>query len=140
MPPPTFSRSCEREPRLPPQISHENDEGLPTVTQKRHHNHSTLRAKLPALKCGASIVQCRNHFLPLDGGGLRWGWCPCSSPSPSPSHPRLKERDLRQEGEFKRMPFIPVLKGGAFWHIFVNLSFDYSYSIFGRTTKYCFNC
>jgi hypothetical protein len=40
---------------------------------------------------------------------------------PSPSHSRSKERDLRQEGGFERMKFIPVLKNGAFWHNFVKL-------------------
>jgi len=58
---------------------------------------------LPAASRGASLF-----FLPLDGGGLRWGWGVYgSSPSPNPS---------RQGRGIRRMPFIPVASHGDEWH------------------------
>ena len=63
-------------------------------------------SELPAASRGASLF-----FLPLDGGGLRWGWGGYrSSPSPNPS---------RQGRGIIRMPFIPVASHGASWHVLV---------------------
>ncbi len=94
-------------------------------------NSEAPRPKGRGISFNLQTLSSPSSKIPLefsgDGGGLisprliKVGVMPFFTPSPNPSSPRrrLYEPEAIKGGEFKRMPFSPALKGGAFWHIFV---------------------
>jgi hypothetical protein len=85
---------------------------------------SSVEVKLPALKRGASET-CLDNLLPLNGGGLSLPAIASRSGEAGgvggekPTGPTLPFVPSHQGRGIISMPFIPALKGGAFWHIVV---------------------